>query len=125
MLSPDPNAALARLRDICLALPETDEIVSHGATAFRVHGKMFAYFQHNHHGDGLTVVSVKTTGREEQDLLLEVDPELYSWPAYIGPRGWIAMSLAPEETDWAHIAARVATSHALAAPKRRGHQAPG
>ena len=64
MLARDPQAVLIRLRGLCLALPETDEIVSHGIPAFRVASKMFAYFRHNHHGDGTTCVCLKTTGRD-------------------------------------------------------------
>jgi hypothetical protein len=118
VLSPDPDAVLARLRAICLALPETGERISHGAPAFDVAGKMFAYFRHNHHGDGLTCACLKTTGRDEQELLIEADPELYSWPAYLGPSGWIALSLADPGLDWNHVAARVLTSWRLAAPRR-------
>src|SRR3990167_10125925 len=66
VLSPDPQAVLDRVRAVCLALAQTDEIISHGIPAFRVAGKMFAYFRHNHHGDDLTVVCVKTTGRDER-----------------------------------------------------------
>ena len=117
MLASDPGAVETRLRDICLALPETGERISHGIPAFDVAGKMFAYFRHNHHGDGRTVVCVKTTGREEQELLLEMDPDLYSPPAYLGPSGWIAVSLAGE-ADWGHVAGRVQGSWKLAAPKR-------
>ena len=117
MLADNPIAAEARLRAICLALPETGERISHGVPAFDVAGKMFAYFRHNHHGDGMTSVCVKTPGREEQELLLEMDPDLYSLPAYLGPSGWIAMSLAGE-VDWAHVAGRVQGSWKLAAPKR-------
>ena len=117
MLASDPDAVEARLRGVCLALPETGERISHGVPAFDVAGKMFAYFRHNHHGDGTTAVCVKTTGREEQELLMEMDPDLYSWPAYIGPSGWIAMSLAGD-VDWDHVAGRVRSSWKLAAPKR-------
>lgn len=121
MLSPDPDAVLARLRAICLALPESEETVSHGIPAFRGAGRMFAYFRHNHHGDGLTVVCLKTTGRDEQEMLIEADPALYSRPAYLGPSGWISLSLASADTDWSHVGAWVAKSYGLtAAPKRRG-----
>ena len=122
MLSPDPEADLVRLRAVCLALPGTDETVSHGIPAFRAGGRMFAYFRHNHHGDDLTVVCVRTTGREEQEMLIEADPALYSWPAYLGPSGWISMNLAPRDTDWAHIESRLLTSHRLAMPPRRSRQ---
>ncbi len=118
MLSPAPDAALERLRSLCLALPETAEKVSHGTQAFQVAGKMFAYFRHNHHGDGMTVVCLKTTGRDQQDMLIEADPDLYSWPAYIGPAGWIAINLAPADTDWEHVGQWIRSSYDLAAPRR-------
>jgi hypothetical protein len=118
MLAHDPDATLARLRALCLALPDTDEVISHGIPAFRVAGKMFGYFRHNHHGDGLTCICVKTTGREEQELLIEMDPELYSRPAYLWPSGWVAISLAAEDTDWEHVDARLRTSWRLAASKK-------
>ena len=118
MLSGGPEAVLARLRVACLALPETDEIVSHGAPGFRVAGKMFAYFRHNHHGDDMTVVCVKTTGPDEQEMLMEAEPDLFSWPAYIGPSGWIAMNLADPDVDWGHVEARLLSSWRLAAPRR-------
>jgi hypothetical protein len=109
---------LDRIRDLCLELPETSEKVSHGIPSFAVAGKMFAYFRRDHHGDGRVVVCVKTGGSEEQAMLIESDPELYSWPAYIGPSGWIAMNLAPDDTDWPHIADRIAQSWEYAAPAR-------
>jgi phosphoribosylglycinamide formyltransferase-1/phosphoribosylamine--glycine ligase/phosphoribosylglycinamide formyltransferase/phosphoribosylformylglycinamidine cyclo-ligase len=118
LLSPDPDGDLEKLRAACLAMPETGERTSHGAPAFDVAGKMFAYFRHNHHGDGMTVVCVKTTGREEQEMLLEAAPDLYSRPAYLWPSGWIALNLGPRDTDWAHVAARLAGSYRLAAPRR-------
>ena len=118
MLSPDPHAQLDRLRAVCLSLPETGERVSHGVPAFDVAGKMFAYFRHDHHGDGMTVACLKTSGRDEQEMLMEADPDLFSWPAYIGPSGWIAMSLAAADTDWTHVEARLLTSYRLAAPRR-------
>ncbi|WP_421934396.1 MmcQ/YjbR family DNA-binding protein [Phenylobacterium sp.] len=116
MLSPDPAGVLARLRGLALALAETDEVVSHGIPAFRVAGKMFAYFRHDHHGDGMTVVCVKTSGRDEQEMLIEADPDLFSKPAYLWPSGWVGMSLA--DPDWEHVAGRLAASWRLAAPKR-------
>ena len=118
MLSSDPDAACTRLRALCLALPETGERISHGIPAFAVAGKMFAYYRHNHHGDGLTSVCVKTSGRDEQEMLIEADPATYSWPAYIGPSGWIAISLGDAVVDWALVAVRVETSWCLAAPRR-------
>ena len=118
MLAEDPDGVLERLRSLCLALPETEELVSHGIPAFRVAGKMFAYFRHDHHGDGRTGVCVKTMGRDEQSMLIEADPDLYSWPAYLGPSGWVSLDLAPLNTDWDHVAARIRVSWRQAAPRR-------
>ena len=116
MLAADPKSVEQGLRGLALALPETIEKLSHGAPAFFVAGKMFAYFAHNHHGDGMTYVGVKASGRDEQDLLIEADPDTYSWPAYTGAAGWIAINLAAP--DWALVEVRLATSWRLAAPKR-------
>jgi hypothetical protein len=116
MLSDDPKATEQRVRELCLALPETGERISHGIPAFDVAGKMFAYFRHNHHGDGRTVVCVKTSGRDEQEMLWEADPDTYSKPAYLWPSGWVALSLAPP--DWTLVEERLKTSWRLAAPKR-------
>ncbi len=118
MLSGDPEAAVGRLRALCLALPETGERLSHGMPAFDVAGKMFAYFWNNHHGDGLTAVCVKTTGRDEQDLLIDAAPDLYSWLPYLSPSGWIGINLATADLDWDHVGARLLASWRLAAPKR-------
>lgn len=118
MLARDPAAAEQRLRDLCLSLPETGERISHGIPAFDVAGKMFAYFRHNHHGDGMTVVCVKTSGRDEQEFLYEADPDIYSKPAYLWPSGWVAVALAEDRVDWALVEARLRSSWKLAAPKK-------
>lgn len=119
---PDPDAAAARLRGVCLALPRTGERLSHGMPAWDVANRMFCYFWHNHHGDGLTAVVVKTSGRDEQDLLIESDPDLYKWLPYMGPSGWIGLNLEAADLDWAHVEARLLASWRLAAPKRLAEQ---
>ena len=117
MLADDPDALLLRLRDLCLGLPATRETISHGIPAFSVKGRMFAYFRHDHHGDDRTSLCVKTSGRDEQAMLIEADPATYGWPAYIGPAGWVSIDLA--RPDWDLIEDRVRQSWRLAAPLRR------
>ncbi|MEO7687856.1 MAG: MmcQ/YjbR family DNA-binding protein [Sphingomonas sp.] len=118
-MSPDPESVLAKVRAICMALPAAAEKISHGAPTFFIEkGKVFAYFSHNHHGDGRTAVQVKTSGREEQAMLVEMDPDHYYVPAYTGPAGWIGMRLDTDDTDWDHIGDRIATSWELVAPRR-------
>lgn len=114
-----PDDALSRLREIALALPETAQRESHGSPGFRVEGGgFFAYFRHNHHGDGETAVCVKTSGVEEQTMLIETDSDTYFRPAYLGPAGWVAMRLDRTDADWDRVADRVAQSWELVAPQR-------
>lgn len=110
--------ALNRVRQAALELPETEERLSHGQPTFFVAGKQFAQFRANHHGDGRTVVCVRTSGLDEQAMLLDADPQTYSRPAYLGPSGWISINLAGEIVDWDHVADRIAASWELAAPRR-------
>ena len=45
------DAAIAKLRAICMALPETNEKISHGEpTWFAGKGKVFAMLDNHHHG---------------------------------------------------------------------------
>ncbi|AOH85533.1 hypothetical protein AWL63_17915 [Sphingomonas panacis] len=118
-MSPDPEAALARVRSYCLALPEAEEQMSHGSPGFLIAGgKFFAYFWHNHHNDGETVAIVRTTGHDEQAMLIESDPAFYYAPPYLGTFGWVAMRLDRDDLDWDRVDDRIATSWELAAPER-------
>lgn len=114
-----PEARLGRLRTIAMELPGAEETVSHGMPCFRITGgKMFAYFTHDHHGDGIMAMIVKTSGPDEQAQLIEQDQDLYYRPAYFGPSGWVGMRLDCGETDWAQVAARVEQSWAMIAPRK-------
>lgn len=118
-MSPDPDTQLAKVRALALALPGTAERLSHGSPGFHIDkGKFFAYFWHNHHSDGETVCIVKTTGRDEQEQLIEMDPDAYFSPPYLGPSGWIAMRLDREDTDWDRVGDRIAASWEMVAPRR-------
>ena len=85
--------ALARVRRLCLALPETNERPSHSAPTFFVRDKHpFVYFQDDHHGDGrLAIWAAAADGM--QHTLVEGDPGTYFVPAYVGYRGWIGVEL--------------------------------
>ena len=118
-MSPDPEADVARLRAICMAFPRAAEKISHGMPTFFVEkGRTFAWYTHDHHGDGRSAVLVKTGGRDEQDALVEADPDLYYLPAYMAPSGWIAIRVDGPTCGWDHIAHRVDTSWRMVAPAR-------
>ncbi|AUW58868.1 phosphoribosylglycinamide formyltransferase [Sphingobium sp. SCG-1] len=114
-----PEWLLSKVREFALALPETEEKASHGSPGFFVSGgKFFAYFSYNHHHDGVTGLLVKTSGVEEQAMLIDRDPDLYYRPAYLGPSGWIGIRLDRGGNDWEHIADWLQKSWRLSAPKR-------
>jgi phosphoribosylglycinamide formyltransferase-1/phosphoribosylamine--glycine ligase/phosphoribosylglycinamide formyltransferase/phosphoribosylformylglycinamidine cyclo-ligase len=109
---------LARVRASALELPETEERLSHGQPTFFVAGKQFAQFRDNHHSDGRTIVCVKTSGTDEQAMLIEAAPDVYSRPAYLGPSGWVGVNLAGDSVDWELVDSRIARSWELVAPRR-------
>lgn len=108
---------LARIRAVALLLPWVEERPSHGQPTFFVADKSFAQVRDNHHGDGRHVVCVRTSGVDEQAMLIDAAPETYSRPAYLGLAGWVAIDLAGE-VDWQLVEDRVARSWELAAPRR-------
>lgn len=111
------TSPLDRLRAFALTLPETEERVSHGQPTFFVADRQFAQFRDDHHGDGRTVVCVRTGDGDEQAMLIEANPAVYARPAYLGASGWVSMDLAGDP-DWALVEDRVARSWELAAPAR-------
>ena len=125
-MSPDPDAALDRLRALALALPGAAEKLSHGMRCFFIgpKGRSFAWFWHDHHGDGRTAVLVKTSGADEQAALAEADPDLYFRPPYLGPSGWIGIRVDGAAPDWDHVADRVQASWRMVAPRTLLDQGP-
>jgi predicted DNA-binding protein (MmcQ/YjbR family) len=101
---------LARLSEICLALPGAtrQELGEHAA--FLVRGRKFAYFLSNHHGDGRIAVTCRALP-EEQEALLALGEERFFKPAYLGPRGWIGIRLDLDPVDWDEVADFVTDSY--------------
>jgi hypothetical protein len=88
---------VARVRCICLALPETMEKLSHGEPTFFVKKKVFAMCSINHHHDGhIAVVCPAPIG--VQQALIEAAPRKYYRPPYVGGAGWIGVEL-PRTSD--------------------------
>lgn len=113
-----PAHLVAQVRERAMALPQADEIVSHGMACFGVtKGKKFAYVSVDHHGDGKTAVLLKIDGLDEQQQLIENDPERYYRPAYFGDT-WIGVRLDIGGTDWEHIAQWLARSWRMSAPRK-------
>ena len=108
-----PGQPLARLRALCLALPEATEKVAWGHPTFRVRDKIFATY-----GDDGERPSLCCKGSPgAQEVLVASDPARFYVPAYVGHRGWIGVWL-DTPIDWNQLADLVEESYRLTAPKR-------
>jgi hypothetical protein len=113
-----PSEAIARLRKICLALPETTEVEAWGEPTFRVSGKIFAMHASdgNHHGAGRPAVWILSVSLE-QDLVVRARPDRYFKPPYVGPSGWIGAWL-DRNPPWSEIAELLRDGWRRRAPKK-------
>jgi hypothetical protein len=111
------RAALERLRQLCLALPETSERLSHAAPSFFVREKKcFVMLLDDHHDDGrFAIWCAAPPGNQE--LLVQADPERFFRPPYVGHRGWLGMLL-HGRVDWDEVAGIVEDAFATVAPKK-------
>ena len=84
---------LARVRKICMSLPEVEERLSHGAPTWFVQGKKsIATFADNHHGSGiLGLVCAAPPG--VQQTMIDEEPDRFYRPPYVGGRGWLGVRL--------------------------------
>ena len=105
-----------RIRDLCLALPETNERESHGRPAYFVRDKKsFAMYMNDHHGSGRqTLWCAAPEGM--QATLIDASPDHYFRPPYVGHRGWVGIYL---DTDVAEdeVAGAIEDAYLQVAPK--------
>jgi hypothetical protein len=113
-----PEFLVAQVRERALALPESEETLSHGMPCFGVtKGKKYAYVSQDHHGDGKIALLVKISGPDEQAQLIDMDGDRYYRPAYFGD-GWVGIRLDLGDTDWDAIADWLQRSWQSVAPAR-------
>jgi hypothetical protein len=106
-------AAIARLRAICLALPEVVEKVAWGEPTWRA-GKLFAQMDTHHHGaDHVAVWLPARPG--VQEALVEEDPAQFFRPPYVGHKGWVGVRI-DRKPDWRIVAGLVAEAYRAVAP---------
>jgi hypothetical protein len=110
------KSPLDRVREICLALPQTTEKIAWGEPTFRVRDKMFVMFANNHHNDGIVGIWCAADDGA-QDVLVRADPERFFVPPYMGPRGWIGVRLDDSAVDWGMVASIVEDAYRVIAPK--------
>ena len=109
--------ALARVRTLCLALPETTERLSHGAPTWFVRGKKtFVMYLDDHHGDGRLALWCAAPP-EVQPARVREEPGRFFVPPYVGGRGWVGVRL-DVDVDWNEVAGIVEDAYRTVAPKR-------
>ncbi len=113
----DQDATLARIREICLGLPETSERLSHGAPTFFVRGKLaFVMVLSNHHGDGRFAIWCAAPDGM-QKLLVDSDQDRFFVPPYVGHRGWLGVRL-DRGLNWDELAGVIEEAYAEVAPRK-------
>ena len=80
-------------RRLALELPGAEEVETWETATFRVRKKIFAMFS-----DREREAWVKSTG-DEQAALVEMQPDTYFVPPYVGPNGWVGLRVSRVDRD--------------------------
>jgi hypothetical protein len=101
--SPPAREPLARLRALCMDLPDVTERLSHGEPTWFVRGKKtFANFVDHHHDARIGFWCAAPPGAQES--YVERAPDRFFRPPYVGGRGWLGVYLDVPGVDWDEIA---------------------
>jgi len=114
----DDNDLAARLRRICLDLPEVAERTSHGAPTWFVRDKksfvtLWAAGHHADHFPHLWCAGLPGA----QEALTGSSPQRFFRPPYVGHRGWVGVRL-DGALDWAELAELCADAYRAVAPAK-------
>jgi predicted DNA-binding protein (MmcQ/YjbR family) len=102
---------LEKMRVICMALPGTQEKISHGHPAFATPKGIYAVLEE--YGGELSMC-VKV-GRELQGVFLE-DSRFYRTP-YVGTEGWISLKVHAAPLNWEEVGELLTGSYQLVGTK--------
>jgi hypothetical protein len=109
---------LARIREICTALPEVTERPSHGTPAFFVRDKSaFVYAWTDGHHDHTFPHLWCAAPPGAQEALVGADAGRFFRPPYVGHRGWLGVRL-DGRVDWDEIAELCEDAYRTVAPAR-------
>jgi predicted DNA-binding protein (MmcQ/YjbR family) len=111
MAIPKPGTVLAKMRGICLSLPDTKETLTWGEPHFRVGEKIFAGCGNE---KGRLTIGFKL---EMDHADLRVQDRRFHRAPYVGNKGWVSMDAAGIR-DWEEVRGLVLESYRLIAPKR-------
>ncbi|HEV8113125.1 MAG TPA: MmcQ/YjbR family DNA-binding protein [Planctomycetota bacterium] len=105
------NPVLARVRAICLALPDTKETPTWGQPHFRVGEKIFAGCGEE---KGRVSIGFKLEMKHAREIV--EDPRFTPAP-YVGHKGWVSLDGA-KVSDWDELRELILESYELIAPRK-------
>jgi predicted DNA-binding protein (MmcQ/YjbR family) len=105
-----PQAHVAKVRKICMALKAAEETNNFGHAWFRVKKKPFCLC----HGTEAEPAIAFKVAKSEQGIFLE-DPRFFKTP-YIGQHGWVSLRVECR-LDWEEIKELIHGSYRLVAPR--------
>ncbi len=107
----------AAIRELLLALPQVEELTSHGSPNYRVKsGKIFATYARNHHGDGRIALWLKMPSGAQESYVSESSRHFFV-PPYVGPRGWLGVRL-DRGLAWTRVANLARMAYEQVAPAK-------
>jgi hypothetical protein len=114
---PSSPATTDRLRQVCLALPEVTERVSHGEPTWFIRGKKsFVMSSDHHHDDRLGFWCAAPIGVQQE--LVDSEPDRFFRPPYVGARGWLGVYLDVADVDWDEVRTIVTEAYRVVAPAK-------
>jgi predicted DNA-binding protein (MmcQ/YjbR family) len=105
------DRVLAKMKEICLSLPDTKLTMTWDKPHFRVGDKIFAGCGEE---DGKSVLGFKLEMEHQDEILRD---KRFTRAPYVGHKGWVSMD-ATGIKDWEEVRRLVLESYRLIAPKR-------
>lgn len=112
-MSTETHPMFAPIRRFCLSLPEAHEVEAWQRPTFRVRNRIFA-MPRERDGERPSIWCKAAPG--VQTLLVTGDPETFYAPPYVGPKGWIGVTL-DADADLEYVTSLLEESYRLVAPK--------
>lgn len=114
---PTNPAITAKVRELCMALPEVTERLSHGECTWFVRGKkVFVQMSDHHHDDRLGLWCAAPSGVMAE--LVEQEPTRFFRPPYVGVKGWLGVYLDVPDPDWDELREIVRDAYRQIAPAK-------
>jgi hypothetical protein len=110
------QALEAKIRAICMSLPEVTEKLSHGAPAFFVKKQFLMLWADGHHDHHFPHFWCAAPAGAQQELV-DTEPERFFRPPSVGGRGWLGVRL-DRNVDWDEIEAVCKDAYRAVAPRK-------